>query len=476
MNADKIRKLQAFLAVLPDPVARKLAVAIEYDRLDGGRLPHDAILEGLRPALQRTGLKRQGVATVQRAFFEPVEDLLTASGAEAKAQARLARASLNPIWHWLEGELLADAVKRAGKAYAEAIRTRDDAARDQALALLWSAAAMALKDALARASPRSPDYDRIVKKLGSAHALEDAREIAMLLPAAPAFRALQNGVPKGTKRLTPEELAFARDAYDELMEHLPDQAAYMPVIILRRLAKPANVMEVLKALARTDSDAKIAETTIGLAGDLLLDDFEAKARFLSTTPLGEANTHEMLAQLEQFTEISAGLTQALDIRREGCWGKRLVEIRTTLSEAMEGRIEKLPDEIIGAFPTSAAGAYAARGAPRPNFGRWPDEAKIGHAANLALFLGGSRWLAGKALFGISHKAAVERVTRFLVGYGDDLVGELKAGDPDAQSRCQAHLQALLRITALVMGEQETDILRRRAAMAMQSAGGGHAAA
>jgi hypothetical protein len=191
--------------------------------------------------------------------------------------------------------------------------------------------------------------------------------------------------------------------------------------------------------------------------------------------LGEANTHEVLAELEQFTEISAGLTQSLDIRREGRWGKRLVETRSKLSEAMERRVETIPDEIIAGFPTTMTGAYAAKGVPRPNFSRWPDEAKIGRASNLAMFLGGSRWLAGKALFGVSHKAAVERLSRFLVAYGDELVTELKGGDPEALARCQAHLQAVLRVTELVMGEQEADILRRRATTAAQAAGGTAAA-
>jgi hypothetical protein len=475
MNAEKIKKLQALLAVLPDQIARKLAVAVEYDRLDGGALPHDVILEALRPALQRTGLKRQGVPTLQRAFFEPIEDLLTASGEGRKEQACLARRSLTPIWRWLETDLLAAPVARAAKSYTEAVRKADQAGRDQVLGSLWAEAGHAMLEALDRAAPRSPDYDKIVNRLGASHAegasvLEDAREMALLLQAAPQLRALQAGVPRGTKKLSAEELAFIRQSYDTLMAQLPDQAIYVPVIVMRRLAKPANVMEALKALARTESDAKVAETTLALAGDLLISDFEAKAKFLAGAQLGEANTNEVLAQLEQYTEMSAGLTQSLDIRREGRWGKRLVEARSKLSETMERRIEKIPDEIIGAFPITSAGSYAARGGPRPNFGRWPDDAKIGRASNLAMFLGGSRWLAGKALFGVSHKAAVERISKFLVGYGDDLVGELKAGDPDALARCQAHLQALLRVTELVMGEQEADILRRRAAMAQQPGG------
>jgi hypothetical protein len=397
------------------------------------------------------------------------------SGAEPKQQACLARSTLTPFWRWLETVLLPREIKQANAAYSDAVRRGDEAGRARVLGGLWPAAARAIAEALGAMPPGSAEYDKIVKMLGSAHAVEDAREIGLLLQAAPTFRALQNGIPRGTKKLTPEELAFARQTYDAMMEQLPDQAAYVPAIILRRLSKPAFVMEVLKVLGRSDSDARLAETTLGMAGDLLIADFEAKAKFLSTVQLGAANSHEVLAQLEQFTDMSAGLTQSLDIRREGRWGKRLVETRSKLSEALERRVEKIPDEIIGAFPTTSAGSYAARSGPRPNFGRWPDEAKIGHAGSLALFLGGSRWLAGKALFGVAHKAAVERVSKFLIAYGEDLVGELKAGDSDALARCEAHLQALLRITELVMGEQEADVLRRRATMAIQGASGTAAA-
>ena len=465
MKEAKIKRLQTFLAALPDKIARQLAVAVEYDRMDGGALPHDLILDALRPALRRSGLRRQGVSTLQRAFFEPIEDLLTASGKGPKKQACLARASLAPFWSWLQNDLIPADVAVAGGEYAAALKRSSAQAREAALRPLWSSAHEAVTAAIGALKPGTPDYDKYVNLLGSAHSLEDARELGLLLAAAPSFAALQTAVPRGTKRLTAEELGLVREAYDRLMNQLPDQAAFMPVIVLRRLSKPANVMELLKTLARTESDAKVAETTLGMAGDLVLDDFEEKANFLIHAQFGEANAHELLATLEQFTDISGGLTQCLDIRREGRWGKRLVATRNRLSEAMERRVEKLPDEIVSAFPLAQSGSYAAKAALRPNTGRWPDDAKIERAANLALFMGGARFLAGKALFGMSYKAASDRLGSFLQGYGEDLIGEIKAGDPDAQGRCQAHLQALLRITALALSEQDADLLRRRAAIA-----------
>jgi hypothetical protein len=50
LRADKTGLLQSFLGSLPADIARRLARAVELDRLaEGTALPHEAILSGLRP-------------------------------------------------------------------------------------------------------------------------------------------------------------------------------------------------------------------------------------------------------------------------------------------------------------------------------------------------------------------------------------------------------------------------------------------
>jgi hypothetical protein len=52
---DKAQMLEAFLAACRESLAARLAKAVEVDRLAGGAsLPHDLILDGLRPVLRLT--------------------------------------------------------------------------------------------------------------------------------------------------------------------------------------------------------------------------------------------------------------------------------------------------------------------------------------------------------------------------------------------------------------------------------------
>ncbi len=471
MQQDRLKKLQAFLAALPERYVGPMTEAVETDRLAGGELPHGAMLDALRPGLRKTGAKRAGLPSPSRIVFEPLEDFFVNAPPAAKRAGTIARASLAPIWAWMERDLKSDDIRNLVKPLKAAIAGRDAEARALAAKPLRSAVAAALSEGLAGAAPRSPRYEALVARLGSAHAVEDAREVAMLLAAAPVFVDVRALIPACSKRLSEADLVKLRELYDEVSPRLPDQSVYIPVIAMRRLARPWQVMDVLRTLGRVDNDTALCNTTLGLAGDLLLDELQDHANFLVSAKLGVTDTGEVLRQLGIFADVSAGMSQAFDIRRVGPWGQRLAKVRKLVSDSMERQVERLPDQVIGAFPVHAVGAYGPKGVHRPDVGRWPEEEKIVRAVNLALFLEGSRWDATKALFSGPHRTAMDRVGRFLISYGDFLINEIKAapGGSEEAQRCQAHLESLLRITELVLGSQEADLLRRRATNAAGTA-------
>ena len=100
ISEDKTGLLKAFLGSLPGEIAARLASAVEADRMmDGNALPHDAILEGLRPVLRGANAAR--TPTPLRLFCRPFEDILTSNTRKTKQKASIARSSLLPIWLWL---------------------------------------------------------------------------------------------------------------------------------------------------------------------------------------------------------------------------------------------------------------------------------------------------------------------------------------------------------------------------------------
>src|ERR1700761_6276719 len=123
---DKTGLLKAFLGGLPGPAAGRLALAVETDRLmDGHALPHETILEGLRPALRREHFDRR--PTPLRLFCRPFQDLLTSQPRKTKQKASIARGSLVPVWNWIALTLIPDETQvYINETKAEVLKQRVD--------------------------------------------------------------------------------------------------------------------------------------------------------------------------------------------------------------------------------------------------------------------------------------------------------------------------------------------------------------
>ncbi|HEY0299954.1 MAG TPA: hypothetical protein VGC36_01370, partial [Rhizomicrobium sp.] len=111
ISPERTGLLKSFLGGLPEQIAARLAQAVEVDRLvDGKALPHEMILEGLRPALRRVpGADR--TPTPLRAFCLPFEDLFTLLPRKAKQKGAIARGSVAPVWAWISQGVLAEQTK-----------------------------------------------------------------------------------------------------------------------------------------------------------------------------------------------------------------------------------------------------------------------------------------------------------------------------------------------------------------------------
>ncbi|MFP4004737.1 MAG: hypothetical protein ACLFV8_13240, partial [Alphaproteobacteria bacterium] len=90
------KRLADFLESLPAAHARALADCVERARHDGDSgLPHELILDALRPALEAPAAG-QGLTAV-RLFALPFEDLIVESG-PAQASGCISRRSVEAVW------------------------------------------------------------------------------------------------------------------------------------------------------------------------------------------------------------------------------------------------------------------------------------------------------------------------------------------------------------------------------------------
>ncbi len=451
LSGDKTGLLKSFLGSLPGHVAARLARAVELDRLMDGSLPHEDILTGLRPVLRRDHHDR--TPTPLRLFCVPFQDLLSSSPRRTKQKAVIARATVMPLWTWLSEMLLPEetaAYATDTKALILAQKNGEALAR---AGQYWMLAAQTLQGALA-------DAKTARNVLGDELAVADAQEIALLLTASQPVLKIQSLMPVPVP-MNDELLWELRAIYDDVVADQPDAAPYVAVIAMNRLSRPWEGLRLPLMIARQTNDTLIAQTDMGLVGEILfcrLDSMQAEIRN-TRHPLFDADI--LLEQVRHFSELSSAVVKEIEVRRDGEWGQRLLKDRAQVGAVMEGFMDRAPKEIAAALPIQRGTGKSA------DFSRAADAGKRELALRYARMVVSSRNFAEKASFAAKQKEIFGELCAYLRRYNEDVVREMR--NDANRAVVEAQFQLATELTALLFSEEEAELMRRRGKAAQAAA-------
>jgi len=451
LSTQKAGLLQAYLGSLPSNLAARLAKAVEVDRLtDGAILPHELILEGLRPILSRGQYDR--TPTPLRLFCRPFEDTLSSAPRGIKQKGRIARSSILPVWNWVTGEL----IPKASHAYVGELKTllvslRVDEAKARAITF-WTDAAAAIHDAVATDAGRK-QVERLFKdELITA----DAVEMGLLLAGGAEILRLQEKLPSPVQAFTSDLIAEARASYDRLVATVPDAAPYVVIVAMNRLARRWEALRLAVQISRKTGDTLIASTDMGLAGDILFADLETLSRAVKETRHPRFDAEALIENVASFAELSSGVVKELELRRDGRWGQSLMKDRAEVGEVMDAFMARAPREIANAFPTKRATKAV-------------DSEKVERALRYATLIAGCRPFAAAASFAASLKDAQDEIVGGLRNINDDLLWQLRSIEEGRRQNVQDMFALATELTSILCGEAEAEVLRRRGRSARPAA-------
>ena len=451
---DKTGVLKAFLGGLPGSAAARLAMAVEVDRLmDGHTLPHDDIMEGLRPVLRRENYDR--TPTPLRLFCRPFQDLLTSMPRRVKQKGSIARGTLVPAWNWVSQTLLpAETAAFSKECKALVLNHKPDEALLRA-AKFWPMAA----EAMIKALGTEADRQRAQKVLGDAFAVEDVLDMALLLSAGDVIEQLIVMLPMPVVSFHEQLVWQVREVYDRLAVEKPDVAPYVPVIVMNRLNRPWEALRLPLLVTRHTDETLISKTDMGLVGEILFARMDALKTFIQATRHPLFDAEKLMMDVKTFADISSHIAKEIELKREGEWGKRLLAERVQIGKVMENFMDRAPKEFSGALPMSKG-----RGA---DFSRHPGAEKHEMTLRYARLVAGSRHFAAAASFAAKQKAAYDDLATTLKRYNEDVIRALKTEPQNGVVNAQFLLCAEL--TAVLFSDEEAELLRRRGRAALSTA-------
>ena len=306
----------------------------------------------------------------------------------------------------------------------------------------------------------------LAAKFGSEEALADLDEIVSLMMGTNDLAPLRGLLPRRIDTLTEQHATFVRDIYDQLTARKSDLSPYVGLLVLARLKRPWEALRLATITSRRTNDALFSVSDMGIVGDVLLADMENLALDIASVRADSIDPDTVLTKLDRFVQMSAGLVREIGVKREGKWGQRLIKIRQLASDAMDSLIVRAPREITAALPVQRLGAFGGRGPRRPDLSRDPDPVRVERALVWGRLLAGSTPYAGGGAFYAAHKDAFEEVSQYLRMYADSMMAELKSLEFEKRPRAQAFQMQAEALSGVILGLEEAEQIRRRAAAAV----------
>jgi hypothetical protein len=463
----KEEQLIMLLSALSEELALQLAEALERDRLAGGSgLPFDAIMSGLRPRLRQSDrTHRRRVPTPQRAFFEVLEGLIVNDRGEEKKPGRIARQSLDPIWHWLmevgvaELEPIRDEIGRC-------ILSGQQPALKEALCRFDDVAARTIRDDLKKADASGGALKELTIALGGRRALEDLRELARVLQVGEEIRFLRFGLPPVIDDEVEEQFLMVQEAYEAVMDRAPAAAPYLVLSLAPRLSHPWELFGIAGRLVQAEDDQDLKHSDLAMVGEWLVCDLETEASALKNLKVTDFDPRSADEILRRFAVLQAGMTREVGMRKDGAWGKRLLKARGAISDGLEALFQGVVQELRAGLPMHKATSGARSGALVPFTDKPPEEEAVERLESLMQFLATARLFANQLGYSVAFEKTKNEVTGYLDDFAGGLVNLLAAARRKEREPIRVWADVCQRVMAPIVSEDVLKLVGRRIVAAM----------
>lgn len=439
ISEDKASRLSTLLSNLPGDMADNIVELANEADPEMGRL------------LNYCRLGPDGLA--REVFFSPYEPLIGDRSHLPPSQSLFPLTFIETIWRWLAEDLapdITDDVTAAVKEFKKELQAKQfDAQR--VLASERMVAAISAVD----------EDPKAIKRLKHRLEIDDFEPVlalAELMSTTPVLRQAIETLPGKIEQISDSFSAEMRDRYEEAANEQTEAGVWVLLMTLPRVEKPWRFLKVFERIAGSDDDFLLSRTDMSRVGDALLDDAEYYLAGFDTAPETALEAERAADQLEQFAQVTVGMTREIGIRKDGAWGQRLFALRSSASEQMEA----IHEAARSAFDKALPELNRSR---RKRVLPVPGEPEFDAAEAVGSFLFATKDDAARAAVGGAHATLLDELREKAESVANTVLERLRSGQSEAEDADSARLDHVVRLMDVLGDRENGALLLRRAAAA-----------
>lgn len=335
-------KLRDFLCNLSPEARRTLVHGLEEAIARGERDPnHKLILTLAREAFLRNQPPIARIGTAKRVFYKPLEPFLISEVLPQKQRSRIHRASLDPIWNWIERDLAKDRVAGAIHDLEKALDEGEASEVEAAARALRARVLAVVREYLAALLATPEGHRRLSGHLGGQRVLDDLRDMVDIFEAERALSAFLKGIAEHViadrRSVEPVKGAFANFVRVE-----PGKAVFALAALTPRFDPPEDFLRFVVEAVGSDDLAAVIRSDYAPAIELTLTEISRLIERFSKLPRSVANIAAIQGTVRQYHRWIRTFEVVFEVGPSSEWGRRLAEFRSTMATRVASLIEPAP--------------------------------------------------------------------------------------------------------------------------------------
>jgi hypothetical protein len=451
-----VARLRQFLREL-SPGARSLLIGeLERSVLRGENASGaDLVLQELRRIVreQRDGSLR--IEDSAQLLFKPLEPFLVDDRGDHHHPGRVSRSSLEPLWNWIQRDLLPDANDLAADV-SEAMNAGDKARTERLARIFQDRVAAAIEANMSAAAEDSKIRRRLLQQIGTPRADEELTAFKCALKGRDVLATLSARLPLQIGNLENDQLDECKALIESAAARDGELFLYAILTVMNRMTAPWQLIRLGVKAAGSDTAARVADSNYGVAVNIVLAELERMVAELRED-LRSGQGIAVGALLKTIHDSARGLRTELEMPVDSTWGRTLVAQRTQISELLRAEIESMPGRVQRLLR------------PRPSKEIRPnsvlDSNEVAEVEALVEFVGTCRYFAGELAINEMTQRALTELRQYLDNGTQALLESLRHAEDADRSFRQSQVDAAVRFCAKVFGREYAALLGRAADVA-----------
>jgi hypothetical protein len=456
MSQTSTERLKDFLAQLP-PQSQALLMR-EFERaIERGEDTTVAsfVLGQLRKVVRPTDdEKRPCTDDPARLLFSPLEPFLVESNFPPRP-GQIHRASLLPVWEWLNREGAPDQAREFEASLARMRETGIFGDLEDAISNFQFAAA----DAIVRIAAPVPggDHQRALARIGPPGVIDDMLQISAVLHAREPLDTLNGWLPSFLRVFSDSQITSVSAALNVPALQAPQRLPFALSLVMQRLSAPWQIIRLAIRMAASDDEVRVAATPYGVAVTMTLHDLACLAAGLRAD-IKRGHFDNVAEHLKTLHDGVRGLRTELDLRNDSAWGKQLTSIRADISNSLQSEIDSVPGRVRRLLRQRADKDLSV--------GAGIDAGEVDETAALIDFVAVCRTYASELAINEVTLRTYSDLQHYVEHSTESLVQSLRGSDTKTRSYRQMQVAAAIRFCDILFGHDYASLMSRAAENAL----------